>query len=461
MLGTTLGRRTADGTSVLVDQTLLKDAAVAPHEWVAAMPLAYASEPPAVNSYRVSDSLAEAFVQLLSSRVSGLAAQLLADAREFGYSLYLAGGAVRDVALGATRVSDIDLAGDAPSGLLRDLICFSAMKLLPNTRAGLRKAWLPSVNISSSSIVHAYRLGPGPATGKNDWVTVDHFLEYAPFKLALLDDSSGDFVFGWDPEADHAWRDLALNGLLYDPIRKLIIDPGCVLGDLGLTQRDLREWAGGRVDESKVVLRPLDIPVGAPPQWAPKALARVVKAVAKFPNSNLSQVAAWLEKNQDGLRGVTPSTVDATARGLDFHLKRALDEAVTGEPLLSKVQLAVTALRGAGLPSWFLSILMDAANDSAPFRFRDGTATANWPTLGVGAVALEPSGAGFQVGRDLPSPVDADPVLASEYFGAMVADWEEIYVDVEDLERTLAFTDGEIVIAAVGADGQVVTRASR
>ncbi len=456
VMGTTLGRRTQDRESFLEDRTMLQNAGEAPHEWVSRMPLVKQAPVPVINSYRVSQKLEAAFESVMSSMAGGLAAQLVRDAREREYSLFVVGGAVRDLVLGRTDVNDLDMTGDVPSGLLRDLVYFSGIQLLPTDRSRLRRAWLPRVNISSSSVVHAYRLIPGAATSKDNQVTVHHFLEYAPFKEALISEGNDGFLFGWDAEADFRWRDMTINGLLYDPVKKVVVDPGGVLDDLGVTQRYLRDWDAALVNESKITLRPIAIPASAPAYWAPKAVARLVKSITKFPAASLAGTMPWVEQHRVLLRDLSPTLIDASATALDFHLMRAFDETRPGRDLLKRVEPALDLLAMAGAPSWFVLSVREAASGSAHLKPQGPSETVMWPRAGVGALRLQIDGGRCSVGADMPSPADADPGLAAWYFQALVAGWDANVVQVDELGPVVAYTDGKVTIAPVDSEGRVI-----
>lgn len=459
VLGTVLGRKTADGESFLVDQTMLSDAGIVPHEWVASMPLMAVAPTPEVNAYRVSEGLAAAFQTVMDTMAGGLAGQLVLDAQELSYKLYIVGGAVRDLVLGtpAQDVNDLDMTGDVPSGLLRDLVYWSGIRRLPNTRAQLRTAWLPRANLSSTSVVHGYRLIADPRPTQGNQVLVDHFLEYAPFKEAVLPDNPDGFLFGWDAEADHSWRDMTINSLLYDPSRRVIIDPGGVLDDLGVTQRTLRNWDGTSSDQSRMILRPIPIPASAPAHWAPKAVARLVKSIIKFPQASLSGITEWVDTHAQHLQELVPRKDDAAGKpSLEAHLVKAFDGAKPGSALFERVKSAIALLETAGMPAWFAATVHKAAAGSESPIFRSGSTSNRWPGNGLGAVRLEGSDHGFKIGTDLPSPMEADPSAGSSHFQTMVADWDFEEVEVDQLGTVVSFTDGETRIAATDAEGRVI-----
>lgn len=467
VLGTVLGRHARNGRRDLIDQIVLHDLGNTPVEIVSDFAVVEAAPAPVVNAYRTSQELAAAFDHMLGSLGGGLGAQLVSDARELGYTLYVVGGPVRDLVLGNRTVNDLDMTGDMPAGLFRDLIYYSAMKLLPTERRDLRNAWLPRANISSSGVVHCYRIVPATGEQQKSGIqfTTEKFIEYAAFKDHQIEPGRDEFVYGWDPTVDFLWRDVTINSLLYDPHpqRRVVIDPAGALDDFGVTQRHLGTWTGERVDQSRITLRPCDIPATASTSWAAKAVGRAVKSAHKYPEASLSATTTWIAENEAALQAAATNGDIQMASGFGQHIAKALSP-LTGDELFLAVRPIVVRLKQSGAPDWFVNAIASQIPASGAFRGQDeGSAPAplaSWPVTAVGAVLLTPTGEGgtaYGIGDDLPNPADGDPVIAPAYFAEQMRGWREERVEVEGIGQVWVFTDGTRLVAGVDGQGAIVS----
>lgn len=463
VVGTVL--RYPAGQTELVDQTVMETSGVAPHDWVATLPVLDTAPEPAVTSYRISADLEKAFHYVLHDLGRGLAGRIVDHARSAGYTVYVIGGPIRDLLLGRLDVNDLDLTGDMPSALFRDIACQSAIDVLPRERPELRHAWLPVLNVSPSSVVHGYRIIPTTAQQRRarlGWMTTEKFIEYAPFKQSLIPAEQSlvsgepEFIYGWDPEADVIWRDVTINSLMYDPARRLILDPLGALDDFGLTQAAVRGWSGETIDTSRVTLRPIDIPAHAPSDWSPKAVGRVVKSMLKYPSSNLTGILAWIEANSAALQGI-----EANLSRLTIFLSNSVNADATDGSLHKAAKPAVEALVHAGAPEWFTDLLVraapavTAARGSSPVDSQPRN--VEWQAAAVSAINLVEGANGFTVGAPIANPAEGDPAKAADFFAQHFVGWRPVPVNMQGVDEPVeAFTDGTRYVAGIDGAGRII-----
>lgn len=451
----------------LSDQTLLETGAVVPHEWVAGLNLMEKATEPTVTTYRVSRALEEAFDRVLQELGHGLGGSIVSNAKAAGYSVYLIGGCVRNLLLGRTDIIDLDLTGDMPSALFRDVAYLSAIEQLPRERSRLREAWLPQLTISQTSgAVSGYRILPTTPQQRRsgrDWIVTKQFLEYSPFKQMLMSSSSEEFAYGWDPEIDAVWRDLTINSLMYDPIRRTILDPLGALDDYGLSQGAIRDWSGETADLSRVVLRPLPIPNEAPAMWAPKAIARVIKSMLRHPGAVLSEVLDWVEENHQHLQ-----PLQADPRQLRALLASSLDVRDEGGALYRKAKPAIDAIAESSTPPWFSDLLLRAAPPAPTGRGAAAATTTpvpanpQWRSEASSAVNLVPGASGFQIGSPVPNPAEGDPSMAANYLSQQFAGWTRADVELQGVDSPVeAFTDGTRYVVGVDGTGRILEKRRR
>lgn len=237
----------------------------------------------------VDDAVAKAIDELIEPQasrptLSGIAFQRLAALRDrVGGDLFLVGGCVRDVLLGATS-RDLDVAGTIPLGLVRE-----ELERLVRDYAGQLEC----------------SVGAPPLTG------VQHLkvfglsvLQYAALKSDFAS-SLQVWRYGSDLVHDCAYRDIYLNTLFYDVANRLVLDPSEQgLEDLGITVPHGEE-VGRAATERAVQVRPIPLaPVEAttPPDWPLKGVARVVKSITKRYADHPSDpqgVWAWADDNAE------------------------------------------------------------------------------------------------------------------------------------------------------------------
>lgn len=271
--------------------------------------------------YRVSDALAESFDRLLLALGGPAIVGLFEVADRLGFRVYLVGGAVRDTLLGRP-VKDLDLAGTLPVVLCQQALIGLTVEFRSPRRQDLLGYTVPLASLSAQAVLHIER----PYKHRRQ-VRTDKLLEYAPLRLAwVTDGNQGWWRFGSRLTDDVTWRDLGCNTLFYDPLDQVVLDPADALADLGLTAQGVTKWQAPAGPLVPAALVPLDIPAPCPPHWAPKALARVMKALVKFPIDDLEPVRAWVERNHGALR----SSLEADAERFDRAATRAQAEARPG-----------------------------------------------------------------------------------------------------------------------------------
>jgi len=202
--------------------------------------------------------------------------------RSWGYDLWVVGGAVRDLLLGAKPrdVKDLDLAGTTPQQRLH-LFFSSLIDLDPGTA---HRKW--KTNSSSQGIVHVK--APGGAS----------VIQHSGLR-SRWDAASKSWRFGADLVADYAYRDIAFNTLFYDATTRTVTAPHRDgLEDLGLDPEALATWTEERGLEARANLTVRPIPLApndqVPSEWSVKGLARVVKSIDRNPSAQMSHVGPWL-----------------------------------------------------------------------------------------------------------------------------------------------------------------------
>jgi hypothetical protein len=192
----------------------------------------------------------------------GVIAALFDELAAYGHFLWLAGGAVRDLALGlpADAVNDLDLAGTAPTA------AFAGILERWLTRTGLAEL---RVKVSPSTVCS---LAPASQAGRR-------LCEYKALNLP-------GFAFcacGGDLETDSSSRDLTINCLFYDPLKRLLLDP---------TGRALH-------DVKSLPIKLTVVNSAAEPAAQAIVLLRAIKFVARYSDTgrgaDISQLTEWTQ----------------------------------------------------------------------------------------------------------------------------------------------------------------------
>ena len=253
-------------------------------------PLARLGSPRSCSRLQPSAELRERFDALIEKSTEpwtevmpDLATQL--DA--WGYDLWVVGGAVRDLLLGAEpdRVDDLDVAGTTPPALLKRI--FSGVVAAKPELGG----WTP--RLSSSEVMHLFA---GP-TGENGWGVYDTFFQHLTLR-SRYDRENSRWCSGADLLADHEFRDVGFNSIFYSVRDCVLIAPdAAALEDFGLTPEGIETWSVNTAKGLKLRIRPIAMPTPSdvPDDWGIKGLSRVVKAVDKFPDSDPTPIRGWLD----------------------------------------------------------------------------------------------------------------------------------------------------------------------
>lgn len=246
-----------------------------------------------IKQYGLSPALKERFEEAIfqSTRDWSRVTRPLVDlAATWGYGLWVVGGAVRDLLLGANPkdIKDLDLAGTVPPRLMRSFVD-SVVRSSPDTAF---LGW--KSNTSGLGVVH---LGH-PSNQR----PIDSFLQYASLRQRY-DRSDANkrkhhWCFGADLQADMGFRDVMFNTLFYDPVTQTISAADKrALNDLGFDAHSLGTWTEEAATNARnhLVVRPIEL-TGAdavPDSWAAKGFARVVKSIDRNPNADLTPVRDW------------------------------------------------------------------------------------------------------------------------------------------------------------------------
>lgn len=276
--------------------------------------------------YPVSPELARRFDEFIRHEANDLVHEVAARAHELGHRIVVMGGAVRDLVMGksTTEVNDLDMSGTIPPVMFADLVRLTALEMCEPSDTGTLQARrrstshveVPSVQVSKNGIVHVSRF----TFDKSAKVWAERkFLEYGPYKTVPIgtpEYGAPEFLTGFSPVIDVSSRDMTINALSYDPTTKTILDPAGVLdpanenhGITGYHGSQLASWSESTAPHA---VRLVPIPLGewAKSFWRAKALARVLKATAKFPDADLEPARTWLRENN------SLSTLPATRHGV-------------------------------------------------------------------------------------------------------------------------------------------------
>jgi hypothetical protein len=235
------------------------------------------------------DHLADTFEAVIDRSMWAIPLRkLMEKAREQGLDLLMVGGSVRDIIAGkgVEAVNDIDLTGNIPAivmrewmnGVLREDPADAAMVEI----RGLR------VTMPGNVVKIEYR--------------ADTQIEY--MMLARRFDSSAErWTRGSDLLADLSHRDVSVNTVMYDPVRRELLDPS----------------GRGLEDIEKRLVRPIDCPERDYHWELPlNNFTRALKMLRKFDSADARPFAEWFEKNEHAMRAAKESH-PSVWRALLYH----------------------------------------------------------------------------------------------------------------------------------------------
>jgi hypothetical protein len=233
--------------------------------------------------------------------------------RERAHSIWLIGGAVRDLLTNAAGpLNDLDFAGTMLLGELWEVLA----ELLARTGLGDHR---PQVSLRGVFSVPAVDRG-----GDRDR---DRIIEYK----SLSQDGFRFPASGGDLVDDVASRDLTVNGLYYDPHLRLIIDPsGRGIEDLRAVPRKIVPLYSGPdpVEQAQIVLRGL-------------------KFAVRWPDADISQLEAWVKALPSDLTDRIPEGRWRGLRGMWKHsIPKKTETEVAGK--LGPVAVDLVRLLGNG-----------------------------------------------------------------------------------------------------------------
>jgi hypothetical protein len=334
------------------------------------------------------------------------------------------GGLVRDLLRGAdpmdaTQVNDMDIAGTLTPNAFREVLdgCLS-------DRAGgstARLNWRPMLRTSGSQVVHMSRDEKS-----------EPMIQYAGLKQAWINDRGTDrLLAGTSFQRDSSWRDVTYNGLFYDSLNGVIVDPsGSGLRDLGIEPAHLASRAPRDTVRGRMTVRVIDPPPSATPRVWVNTVARLVKQLRDFPEANFRPASEWFAKHRS-------------------RLERYVEEAALSEELRSKIsELTVpgkTQLTSSLLSAKPLDEFGRWVTRTCGLSVRSGT----WHDRPQPALAFTFNGTALAEVRDgeIQAPEGPDrptPQSMARYFAGRVASYEHTAIELwwqGQAHRVLALRD--------------------
>lgn len=366
---------------------------------------------------------------------------LLAAADADDWRMFVVGGLVRDLLLGAdpndgTAVNDFDVAGTLPISAFREFV-FQQQFERADRHGGRRNTFL-NLTTTERAVVHV----------RHVWeraVDRQPFLQYAALKIdydRLPFTSGSTWVFGTSFADDARYRDIAYNTLMYWPAHGLLIDPtGHGLTDLGLDEWDLQKDPE-RVQPGPLVIHPIDLPPKTPETFAAQAIARVLKQLAAYvtARADTTPVAAWCQAHAEPLTNALTAARNDTAGAradLRERIRQALKLGADAEPHDALPWDSITTIFGKELSQ----LLEEAVDPYASMAFRASTYAPARLTRGAGLAVLQSVGDAWRLG-DERWPAAATTEDANAYF-------EERLRGYRAGEESLSIGGAEVVVATL------------